>query len=504
MLKTQNKSAKTLKKTPQKTTKRPTTKSFKRKITTNTLRKVKKQQKSVLTTISTSTFSTNTPLIDPTQFFSALSLRREQSPTRALMPLLKIPGMVSLGSGLPNPACFPLDSVSFRLKNSDKDITLSQAELNESLQYGATPGSPSFLTTLRKQLLRDHTTAKNNNQLHYGNENFELAVTTGSQDGLTKAFEMVINPGDTIIVEKPTYSGALTYLRPLGAKFLSVDVDNHGIIPSKLDTALSAFDSTPHLRPKVLYTIATGQNPSGCTAPEERKQQLYKLAQKYNLLILEDDPYFNLYYGTERAPESINDYTPPKATSYLSMDTDGRVLRFDSFSKILSSGLRLGVVSGPKNLINQLNLTTQATTLHTCGLAQVIANKVLTEWGEEGWDNHVKNAKYFYMKKRDMFIDKIQHHLGDMVEYTVPDAGMFVFMAINPKYVGNDTNAKDLIQVKAVDAKVLLLPGESFLVDQPEKMYVRASFSTASEAEIDTALERFAGLIKKEKESRGL
>jgi kynurenine/2-aminoadipate aminotransferase len=465
-----------------------------------TLKTAPKKKISNIRSMSTTSTATTTPtsnLIDIMPFLSKLSLSREQSPTRALMPLLKIPGMVSLGSGLPNSACFPLESLSFKLKNSHTELSLTPGELGEALQYGATPGAPAFISTLKKQIQRDHT-------VPYGMDNFELSVTTGSQDGLTKAFEMLINPGDNIIVEKPTYSGALTYLRPLGAKFTSVEVDSEGLIPHKLDEALAKFDNTPELRPKVLYTIATGQNPSGCTTPLKRKQELYKLAQKYNLIILEDDPYFNLFYGSSKAPKTIEEYTPPTTTSYLSIDNDGRVLRFDSFSKILSSGLRLGTVCGQKNLINQLNLTTQATTLHACGLAQVIANKILTEWGNDGWDNHVKNAKYFYMKKRDLFISKLNQHLGDMVEYTTPDAGMFVFMAISPKYVGNDTNAKDLIQVKAVDAKVLLLPGESFLVDKPEKMYVRASFSTATEAEIDTALERFAGLIKKEKETRGL
>eukprot|EP00461_Guttulinopsis_vulgaris_P000751 UN00751 len=268
----------------------------------------------------------------------------------------------------------------------------------------------------------------------------QLSVTNGSQNALTMAFEMLINPGDTIVVEKPTYTGALAYLRPLGAVFDAVEVDSEGLIPSKLDAIMQQYDNGTappgKKRPKVLYTIPTGQNPAGCTTTNQRKKEIYKIAQKYNMIILEDDPYANLYYGAARAPESIADFKPQSPVSYLELDTDGRVLRFDSLSKILSSGLRLGTVSGYKPLVEQLNLTTQATTLHCSQLSQIVANKILTHWGEQGWEKHVLKTKYFYAQRRDMFIDKLQQKLGDMVSYTVPDAGMFVFMAINKAYVG--------------------------------------------------------------------
>ncbi len=214
-----------------------------------------------LATMANASAPASTPKpADHWNFLSELSKRREQSPTRALMPLMKIPGMINLGTGLPNAQFFPFKSLSFKIDDGT-ELELSPQELNECLQYAATPGLPGLLAELKKQIQDEH---------NHPYEKWDVCVTTGSQDGLTKAFEMLLNPGDIIIVEAPTYSGALAYLKPSGVRFLPVAVDGEGITPDALKAAVSGLSAEDRARCKVLYTIPTGQNPSGSRAGDAR------------------------------------------------------------------------------------------------------------------------------------------------------------------------------------------------------------------------------------------
>lgn len=161
-----------------------------------------------------------------------------------------------------------------------------------------------------------------------------------------------------------SYTGALASLYPLEPKIITVPIDEHGIIPSKLAQILEEYYSDKKNRPiKFLYCIPTGHNPSGATLTAERKRQIYKLAQKYDFLILEDDPYYYLNFGSEKSDSEV---------TFLSIDTDGRVLRFDSLSKVMSSGLRIGWLTGPKSLIERIHLHMQTGSLHTSGLSQKV------------------------------------------------------------------------------------------------------------------------------------
>jgi len=295
-----------------------------------------------------------------------------------------------------------------------------------------------------------------------------------------------------------------------------------GLVPSSLAAVLASLPASGPARPRVLYSIVTGQNPAGVSTTVERKKEIYALAQQHNLVILEDDPYWNLHFGRVPAPapamatagataeaaeaEVLAAYNPPTSTSYLSLDTDGRVLRFDSFSKILSSGMRLGFISGPRAWVEQFNLSTQALSIHPSGVPQVMAARLLQQWGEAGWRKHVKQTKLFYHRKRDTLLAVMAKHFAGLdVEYDTPDAGMFVWVKVR----GLGSDAKTLIEDKAVKEKVLLLPGEAFLVDpaaqakaHPDELYVRACFSVASDEEMDEAVRRFANLLRKETEAK--
>ena len=210
----------------------------------------------------------------------------------------------------------------------------------------------------------------------------------------------------------------------------------------------------------------------------ERRREVYAIAQEHGLLVIEDDPYYYLQFGERRLP------------SLLSMDVDGRVLRFDSFSKVLSSGLRLGFASGPRPLLERLDLHTQAVNLHTSGLSQAVALKLLQHWGREGFERHVQAICTFYRGQRDAFLQSATRHLDGLAEWSTPDAGMFVFL----KLLGVEDSYK-LITERAVSEKVLLVPGVAFSPSAARSSHVRAAYSTATPEQMDEALRRLARLL---------
>lgn len=292
----------------------------------------------------------STHITDYQPYLSEISSRRQPSAIRKLMPLMAQAGMVSLGGGLPNPTLFPLQSLQFSVTNPDgsaSDLTLSPEELQVALQYSPTPGLPKLLDQLKDLQKREHDDGE-----------YDLNVTVGSQDGLTKAFEMLLDPRhDELFVESPTYSGALAFLHPFGVKLTPVATDEYGLHPDALVEALEASKHVGHINKKrVLYTIPTAQNPSGSTLSNERRQKVYEIAQEHDIIIMEDDPYYFLHPNREHLK------------SFLSMDTDGRVLRFDSMSKLISSGMRIGFATGPPKLMERLNFHIQATNLHNSGM----------------------------------------------------------------------------------------------------------------------------------------
>ncbi|KAG2383557.1 hypothetical protein C9374_004228 [Naegleria lovaniensis] len=445
--------------------------------------------------------SSTTRILDYTPFLSLVSRLRKPSPIRALMPIMSLPGMISLAGGLPNASTFPFQSINVDLKTTTTPSTLSVDGqlLADSLQYHPSQGLPQLTKWLREHQRKTHSLSDDEKK-----EAWDVILTTGSQDGLTKAFEMFLNPycvqehsmkqssdilnediRDAIIIERPTYSGSLSTLFTLSPHMIEVDVDQFGLIPEKLEESVEEFKKKhPKTMIKFLYTIPNGQNPSGCSLTLERKKKIYALSQKYNFLILEDDPYY--YLALDNPSEPV--------PSFLSMDTDGRVLRFDSLSKILSSGIRCGFVTGPIQLINQMVLHIQASNLHSCGLSQGIVYALLSQWGEEGFAQHVKHVQKFYTAKRNELIECIDRHLKDYVEYSIPVCGMFVWM----KLKGIPDSLK-FIEQKARQQNVLMLPGTYFYPSQGSVTpYVRASFSIASKEQMEEACKRLAILIKEE------
>lgn len=259
--------------------------------------------------------------------------------------------------------------------------------------------------------------------------------------------------------------------------------------PDALERVLREWDEAREgrRRPRVLLCCPTGSNPTGASLGIARKRRVYELARQYSLLILEDDPYHWLQFAEERTP------------SLLSMDVDGRVLRFDSFSKLLASGIRLGWATGPAPLVERLQLHTQASNLHTCGMSQALVAAIFDAWAARhggdavaGFAAHMRGVADFYRQRRDVFVTSAERHLSGLAEWSVPSAGMFVWL----KLLGVD-DAHALITEHAVAAKVLFVPGSSFMPCGSPSSHVRAAYSTATPEQIDEALSRLAALLKK-------
>lgn len=416
------------------------------------------------------------------RFFNKVSLARQPSITRVLTNILlqSPPTMISMATGMPNASLFPVIEGSFKLKDGTS-FQLSGAEMSRAQQYSQSQGIPELLAWL-KMLQKDmHSPPLFDAS---GAEQTKIIVTNGSQDGLSKLFDAVISRDDCILMESPCYSGTMSMVKPLSPKILDIKTDGNGLIPEHLKEVLSRWspeDATnPQSNiPKVLYTVPTGGNPTGCGLTLERKKEIYNIACKYNLLIVEDDPYYYIQYK--------KDYVP----SFLSLDVEGRVVRFDSFSKLLSSGMRCGFVTGPAAVLDRIVLHLQTSVLHISGLTQFVILKILELWGLEGFKSHALKAADFYRQRRDVTIDAAEKHLKGIAEWDVPTGGMFLWL----KLIGVEDTYK-LIMEEAQKKEVLFVPGNAFMSTDDPCPYVRAAFSQCSSENIYVAFERLAELVR--------
>lgn len=361
---------------------------------------------------------------------------------------------------------------------------MSPSLMKQALQYGPTPGAPELLTWVKGLQEKVHKPPALPSDVGR-----DYLVTNGSQDGLCKAFEALVSDGDNVLVEMPAYPGALAAVKPLNCNIIPINTDKHGMDPESLSDVMSSWspadvDNTQSRIPKMMYLIPNGGNPTGHSLTEERKREIYKIAQKYNLLILEDDPYFYLQFNKPYVP------------SLMSIDTDGRVIRFDSFSKLISSGMRLGLCSGPKPVLDRVSLHMQASVMHASGLSQVALLLVLQHWGYDGFAQHAENVAEFYRMKKDECLKAVEKHLTGLAEWSEPSGGMFLWLKLNIP------DTYKMITVKAREKGVLFVPGSAFMLDSSQPCpYVRASYSMSTAEQMDKAFERLADLVREEQKT---
>ncbi|KAH9949122.1 PLP-dependent transferase [Amylocystis lapponica] len=375
-----------------------------------------------------------------TPFLSTLAKERKPSPIRGLYPLER-PGVISLLAGKPNADTFPLTAITLTSRAPDdptRELTteVSGRALADGLQYGPTAGLPALCEWVYGLQEREHGRRRG--------EGWRVSIGAGSQDVIYKAVMTLVNPGDAVLVECPVYAGVLPMFQALHCDLIEVDTDEHGIRSSSLHAALDTWPASKP-KPKVLYTVPYGCNPTGMTATLERRQEVLALAREHNFIILEDDPYYFLYYGdAARYP------------SYFKLELElpevGRVLRFDSLSKVLSSGIRIGFASGPEPLMQAIDMHTAVANLQTSSLTQTLTVALLDAWGYDGFAAHTTAVSRFYRAKRDVFALALRRHLIGLAEWSEPEAGMFFWFKL---LLSEDTDAEgdseSIIRTKAYE-----------------------------------------------------
>lgn len=397
--------------------------------------------------------------------------------------------MISLLAGKPAPQTFPVTSISVTVRSpfdptQETQLTIKDEALAESLQYTATKGIPSLLNWVDRLQQIYH------NRYSAG-EGWGICVGTGSQDLLYKAFHALLNPGDPVFIEAPVYGGVIPILEALRCELVEIPTDAEGVKTADLRAMLESWpEARP--RPRVIYTVPYGCNPTGTTASLERRKELLVLARQYHFLILEDDPYYYLYYGEqERSP------------SYFKLETEdghpvGQVVRFDSLSKILSAGLRLGFVSGPSRVVDAIATHTSSANLQTSSTSQAIAFAMLSHFGYEGFEKHTEYVSQYYRQKRDVFEAAMNEHLTGLVEWSSPVSGMFIWFKLKLRPTANspEGDSAALIRERAVAKGVLALPGSAFFPNGQTSAYVRAAFSLLEPEDADEAMRRLALVIR--------
>jgi 2-aminoadipate transaminase len=381
---------------------------------------------------------------------------------RELLKLTEQPDIISFAGGLPAPEVFPVQEFK---EACSRVLTEVGAQ---ALQYSTTEG----YRPLREMIARH--TARYNVQITPEN----ILITSGSQQALDFIGRLFINRGDYIVVESPTYLGALQAWNAYGAQYISVPSDENGMIVDGLEEAL-------RIGPKFIYILPNFQNPSGSTLSIERRNRLVQLADQYGVPIVEDDPYGQLRYDGDHIPSVV--YLDNHFRKNGTGEYSGNVIYLSTFSKLLAPGLRLAWVIAPPQVIRKLVMTKQAADLHTSSFNQYVAYEV----AKGGFlDEHVKLIRATYKERRDVMLEMMEEMFPPEVRWTRPQGGMFLW-GILPECV----DAAEVLKV-AVERKVAFVPGGAFHPNGGGGNTMRINFSFSSPQNIREGITRLGVTLK--------
>jgi 2-aminoadipate transaminase len=392
----------------------------------------------------------------PLQFADRLN-NVETSAIRELFKLLGKPGIVSFAGGFPDPAMFDVEGIK---EASNKALT---EEPGGALQYGATEG----YGPLREQLSAFMATKGAKDVAPD-----QLIVTTGSQQALDLLGKTMISPGDKVIVEGPTFLATIQCFRLYGAELISAPIDANGVKTDELEKLIAQH------KPKFVYLIPTFGNPSGALLSLERRKQVLEMAVKHNTLIVEDDPYGDLYFG-EAPPPSLLALSPTVPGSRELLAHCG------SLSKVLSPGLRVGWMIAPAELLAKATMCKQFSDAHTSTFAQATAAQYLKAGR---MPNTLKNVRKVYGERALAMGAALKRELGDAITFTQPQGGLFFWASLTGAN-GKSKDAGDFAK-KAIEKLVAFVPGAPFYAANPDLATLRLSFATADVAKIEEGVAR--------------
>ena len=389
-----------------------------------------------------------------------LAARAETMNPSAIREILKIterPGILNFAGGLPSPETFPVDAMRAACA---RVLAEGSPVARPSLQYAASEGLPELRQWVAAELGRQGARVVPE----------QVLITNGSQQGLDLVAKVLLDAGSRVLVETPTYLGALQAFTPMQPRFHSVDSDDGGVTASGLREQLQKGE-----RPRFVYLLPNFQNPSGRTQDEARRQQVIAVCREHALPMVEDNPYGELWY----------DQPPP--APLLARWPEG-VIYLGSFSKILAPGLRLGYVVAPPSLYPKLLQAKQAADLHTAGFNQRVVAEVI----RDGFlDRHVPTIRARYKTQRDAMLAALARELGSTgATWTRPQGGMFIWVRLP-----EGLNAQTLLPA-AVEAGMAFVPGAPFFAGQSDVRTLRLSFVTSTPAQIERGMAALASVVR--------
>ena len=365
------------------------------------------------------------------------------------------PQIISFAGGLPAPELFPVKE----MKEAVDRVFAKHGQ--EAMQYGAAKG----VTALRK-LIQKHVKDKEDVDAELEN----VLVTTGSEQVLDLVGKAFVDPGDTVLVEQPTYLCALDVFKTYGANFAGVEMDEQGMKMDALEEALKSHPNT-----KLIYTVPNFQNPTGRTMALERRKQLAELAAKYDVYVLEDNPYGEIRFAGQHVP------------AVKSFDQTGHVFYMSTFSKTLAPGFRLGWLVADEDVVNKLTVLKQSADLHTDNLAQYAVVEFLQN---NDLDAHVKEISDLYGKRKQLMVDGIKKYFPAGVKYTDPEGGMFLWVEVPGV---DDTVA---LFKECLKHNVAFVPGDPFFADAAQPGTFRLNYSNAQEDKITAGMKQLGAALQ--------
>ncbi|GIL37875.1 aminotransferase [Rhodospirillales bacterium TMPK1] len=379
------------------------------------------------------------------------------SAIRELLKLGEDPSIISFGGGYPDPSLFPTDGLaeSYRSTITEHGRT--------ALQYSASSGLRRLREQVAARVANDGTACDPD----------QVLILQGAQQGLDLVGKMLIDSGDTVLTENPTFLGALVAFNPYQPRYHAIAMDGDGIDTDAVDAFFRGGG-----RAKFLYTVPDFQNPTGVTMSLARRQRLVELARTHDFIILEDSPYRDVRFQGPAIP------------TLLSLDTDGRVIHLGSFSKILAPGLRLGWAVAPQPVIDKLTLLKLAADTQCSTLNMLATSRFLDAHDIEA---QIARIRDIYRGKRDLMLAMLRAHFPQSVEFTEPNGGLFTWLTFP---AGFDT-AQFMAEQAVPLAKVAYVPGATFFPTDGPCNHARFSFSTQSDEAIEAGVARLGALLRK-------
>lgn len=393
--------------------------------------------------------------------FAVRTQQMKRSTVREILKLTAKPEVISFAGGLPAPELFPIERI-----REATDTVLSERG-QEVLQYSTTEGMPEL-----REMIADRLSA---GSFRISADN--ILITSGSQQAVDMIARILLDEGDRVIVENPTYVGMMTSWRPFHLEFSAVPTDNDGMIVDALEPLLAE-------NPKLMYAIPTFQNPQGTTLTLERRRKLAKLLAQYHLPFVEDDPYGELRYSGDPVPTVLQLEAEARGATTL----DGSVMYCGTFSKVLTPGLQIGWVAAALPVIDKLVQVKQATDLHTSTFNQFVSYEVARD--ASFLNEHVTKLRSVYRERRDLMLAMMDEYFPSEMTWTRPEGGLFLMVTM-PAHM----NAREVLK-QALTHNVAFVPCDDFFIGDAGHNTFRLNFSNARPERIVEGIKRLGAVLK--------